>query len=319
MKIFPILLLLLSGINSYSKPVFVSKTTSDNTINKKKFDIRLSTNIKNTSTRFDNNSNEIIADTLIFESHDTTTDTTTEYKLRYITDFEQQKYNLHIGYIGLENFYVYATLPFVNTKVTEKFAYDTNMVRRMIRNKKSDTYFEGINFDMGYTFHFEKININLMSELFVPFGNWNAPLNLDTSALTDNKWINLNRKFELNLGTTFDIKLNNLYFQIGGLYNYRGGNFSDRIFANFLVALSNIKNTEIFANLKYKTSLTDYKEEYAVSFWEYPIWSKTLAVEVGFKMFFTDAFYINVGYDICFWAKNSLAKRSVNINAGYLF
>jgi hypothetical protein len=302
------------GINIYSQPIF---SNNDKT-NKKIIDIRLSSNIKTASMRYDNNAKEIVEDSLVFLYTDTTTDSTTEYNLKYTTDLSQQKYNLHIGYIGLENFYIYAKIPFTYTSVIEKFSYDDNYAR-LIRNDKSETYFEGINFDAGYSFSLKKININLLTGLFIPFGKWEMPIDLDTSLPVNDRWLNLNRKYELNFGTMFDIKLNPIHFQIGCIYNNRGRDFTDRILTNFLIGLNSVENTEISANLKYNTSLTNYKNEYAISFWEYPHWSKTLDLELGYKMFFTDEFYIDVGYNLCLTGKNTLATRTVNIVLGYLF
>jgi hypothetical protein len=316
--IFILLLSLLLGINIYSQPIF-NNTKNINKTNKKFFDIRLSSNIKTASMRFDNNTMEIVKDTLIYNHIDTTTDSTKEYKLPYTTDLNQQKYNLHIGYIGLENFYIYAKLPIVYTSVIEKFSYDDNMPLRLIKNEKFDVYVENVNFAVGYIFPFEKIDISVVGRLAIPFGKWNKPADLDTSAPINNKWLNLNRTIETNIGTIFDINLTPIHFQIGGVYNYRNGDFTDRFLTNFLVGLNSVENTEISASLEYNTSLSDYKNEYMVSFWEYPKWSKTLNLELGYKMFFTDEFYINVGYNICLWAKNALATRNVNINIGYSF
>ena len=269
--------------------------------------------------RYDNNSNDIVKDSLIFLYTDTTTDSTTEYNLAYTTDLSQQKYNLHIGYLGLENFYIYAKLPFAYMSVTEKFSTNEYFNQRVIKNDKSEIYFEGINFDAGYTFSFERININLLGSTFFPFGKWNKPPDIDTSAIFNDCWLNLNQKYELTIGTNLDIKFKPIHFQIGCHYNNRGGGFSDRLLTNFLVGLNSVEDTEIFANLIYKKSLSDYKNEYAISFWKYPYWSNSLNLELGYKMFFTEEFYINVGYNLCLWGENTLATRTVNIAIGYLF
>lgn len=307
---------LLLNIRVYSQPIF----NNPNKENKKLFDIRVSSNISNSSMRLDKNKTEILEDTLLYTDISIEDEPdTTEYILPYTTDFSQQKYNIHIGYIGLENFYIYAKFPIVYTNVIEKFSKNDNMPQRIIKNEKSDTYLEGVNLDVGYNFAFEKTDINFLTELFFPVGKWNEPPDLDTSQLINNKWLDLNRQYNLNIGTLINIKLHPIYFNIGCAYNHRGGDFTDRLLTKFLVGLNSIENTELFATLKYNMSLGDYKEEYAVSFWKYPYWAKTLELELGFKMFFTDDFYINVGYDILVMGKNTLATRVVNINIGYLF
>ena len=305
------------NINANSQPIF----NDINKKNKKLFDIRISSNINNSSMRFDKNETEILEDTLFYTDIsiiDDKTDTT-DYILPYTTDFSQQKYNIHIGYLGLENFYLYAKFPLVYTNVIEKFTKNDNMPQRLTKNEKSHIYFEGINLDAGYNFAFDKADISFISGLFLPFDKWNVPLYLDTSQTINNKWLDLKRKYELYLGALIDIKLQSIHFNIGCSYNHRGGDFTDRLLTNFLVGLNSIENTELFAMLKYNMSLGDYKEGYAISFWQYPYWSKTLELELGFKMFFTDDFYINVGYDILIMGKNTLATRIVNINIGYLF
>jgi len=319
MKLINTFIFILFGmlnINVYAQPIF----NDINKENKKLFDIRISSNINNCSMRLDKDETKILNDTLLYTDISSEDEPdTTEYILPYTTDFGQQKYNIHIGYIGLENFYVYAKFPFVHTNVIEKFSKNENMTQRRIKNNKSDTYLEGVNLDAGYNFAFEKTDISLISELFIPFGEWNIPADLDTSQPTNNKWLDLNRKYEFNVGTQIDIKLQTIHFNIGCAYNHRGGNFTDRLLTKFLVGLNNIEDTELFAMLKYNMSLGDYKEEYAISFWKYPYWSKTLEFELGFKMFFTDEFYINVGYDVLLLGKNTLATRIININFGYLF
>ena len=319
MKKYIFLLAILIGINmysnAYSQPIFSSIVKKNN----KNFDVRLSANIKTALTRYNHIGTEIPADTLVFYHTDTTTDSTSEYRYQYTTDLSQQKYNLHIGYIGLENFYIYAKLPFVYTNVKEIFSQNENMPQRRIKNDESDNYLEGINFDAGYILPFEKIDIHLIGGAFFPFGKWHKPIDLDTSAPINDKWLNLNRKTELNIGTIADIKLKPIHFQIGCRYNYRAGNFNDRILINFLVGLNSVDNTEMSANLKYNTPLSNYKEEYAISFWAYPFWSNTLDLELRYKMFFTDKFYIDVGYDLPLYGKNTLAIKTVNISIGYLF
>ena len=309
------LLSLLLGINAYSQPIF------NNNNNKNKIiDIRLTTNIKNASMRYDNNTNEIVEDSLLYIYTDTTTEATNEYNLSYTTDLSQQEYNLHIGYIGLENFYVYAKIPLTYTSVIEKFTYNELSSQRLIKNDKSELYVEGINFDAGYTFQLGKtINIDLLGGLFIPFGDWKAPLYIDSSALFNNKWLNLNRKYELNLGTALDLNIKPIKLQIGCIYNHRGNDYADNIMTSCLVGLNSVENTEIYAKFKLNTPLSDYKDEYSISFWEYPYWQQEFSLELGYKMFFTSEFYVDVGYNLSLWGKNTLAKRTVNISIGYLF
>lgn len=284
----------------------------------KLFDVRLSVDLFTSSMRYTHNADEILEDSLAYIYQDTATLEYDTLRLGYTTDFTSQHYNLHFGFVGLENFYAYAKFPIVHTSIVEKFKYDTTIISRYERNNKSKTYLEGLHLDAGYTFRTNFMNASLVGGLFVPFykyHDWTA----ETDSILNGRSIELGKTLQAKIGTIFDVNLKPLHLQLGGIYNHRAGDFTDQLHFSFLLGLSSVESTDFYAELKYKHSLGDYKDSYQVGFWREPLWSKSADVGVGFKMFFTDKFYIDAGYFIRVWAQNATALRNVNINLGYLF
>ena len=102
-------------------------------------------------------------------------------------------------------------------------------------------------------------------------------------------------------------------------YEYRAGDFSDRILTNFHFGFLSVKNTEIYLSVDYIWSLGDYKDEYKVSHWRTNLYEKYSNVGVGFRILFTENLYANVGYKIRVWGTNSIAENIVLLNVGYIF
>jgi hypothetical protein len=322
-KILIIIIFVAAIINSNAQPPFVQFKQQNKIQKQQMFDFRISTNQTNTSFRYDNAEREILDDTLYYSSVDTTADTTIEQAYPYTTNMNMQKYNLHIGFLGLPNFYVYAKLPFVYTNVFEEFKYDSTLSNRYDRNDKSKYYLEGLQFDAGYKIPLmfgndNLMNINVLGNVFIPFYTYET--NIDTTdEPINNKNIQLGRCLEANLGASLDFNIKPMHFQLGAAYNMMGNDaFADRFKANLLIGLASIENTEISINAKYMKSLRDYQSSDAATFWRQVTWQDYVSVDVGFKMFFTDELYVDANYDIIVWGKNTLGKRTINLNVGYI-
>ena len=322
--IFAVKLLFLLGIcNLHSQPMMTAFSDNDSKVaaKNKLFDFRLSTEISSATMRYDRNSNNIITDTLRYRD---SLDAVHTYQ--YTSDFNQQKYNLRVGYLGVENLYCYATLPLAYTTAEEKFTYDSTLTARFQRNKHSKFYAEGLQFDAGYRFNFDflkNINVTVLGGIFLPFYKYDAISDnaiIDSSDFfkIDNKKIEFGRAFETLIGAKFDFNFAPVRMQLGGIYNQRSEDFADKLHLNFLIGFSNIADTELFANFRYAASMGDYKEKYAVNFWRQALWENYFDVDLGFTIFFTEEFYTNLGYTIRLWGENTLSLKTIGINLGYI-
>jgi hypothetical protein len=106
---------------------------------------------------------------------------------------------------------------------------------------------------------------------------------------------------------------------LAGFYNFRSGDFSDRMIFDFLIGFSNIPNTEIFANVRYINSLGEYEEKFKANHWSSVLWEKSVEVDFGFKIFLSEQLYANLGYSLSVWGKNTLGLSIAKINLGYVF
>lgn len=309
--LFVSILILSYSFNLYSQPIMTGFKPSDST-KQQLFDFRLSIELPNASMRYDENAEDILEDTLYF-----TDSSNKSHKYQYTTDVNQQKYSLNIGYLGLKNFYAYIKIPIVYSAIEEKFKYDSSFSTRYKRNEDSKLYLEGTQINAGYCFDFDFLKLNLVGEIFFPFYKYQTMTDT-TSEYINNKKIELGRTLETSFGTRLNFNLKPVNFELGGLYNIRNDNFTDRLKLNLLIGLNNIENTELFVNFEYLTSLDSFKDDYRVSFWRETLWEKCFNAHLGFKMFFTDEFYADIGYAIKLWGKNTIASRSVKINLGYI-
>ena len=318
-KLFAIqIFILLFGFgelySQYSQPImpaFIKK--NKDTTKKQMFDFRINTDISTASMRYDKNGNSILTDTVIYID---TNEKTFYYP--YTTDFAQQKYNFIVGYLGVRNLYCYVNFPLIHSSVSERFKLDSTLTVRTQRNKGTKFYFEGSQIDAGYTFDFDFLNITVLGSVFFPFYKYSSTVDT-TDDYFDNKNIQLGRVFETSTGTKFDFNFENSRLQLGGIYNQRSEDFSDRLMFNLLFGLSSVENTELFANLKYIRSISDFKEKYQIDFWRQALWENYFDMNLGFTIFFTDEFYANLGYVIRLWGENTLSQKTVNINLGYVF
>jgi len=319
-KIFTILILVISfGVcdvyTLYSQPIipeFANK--NKDTTKKQLFDFRLSADISNASMRYDKDGNNILRDTAYYFI-DSLEETQDYYE--YLTDFSQQKYNLHIGYLGVKNLYCYAKLPLAFTSVLERVTVEN---QRYDRNKDSKPYFEGVQFDAGYSFNLDFVNLDFLNvtfggSVFFPFHAYSASELIDEF---HSKKIEYGRTLETSFVMKMDWVLKTTRLQIGVIEQFRK-DFADRTQLNFLIGTSNIENTELYANLKYVKSNGDYQEKYRVDFWRPTLWENYLDMDLGFTIFFTDEIYSNVGYTIRLWGENTFSRNLVNINLGYIF
>jgi hypothetical protein len=333
-KLFTVLILVFSfGVcdvyAQHSQPIMPEFIKKNNDKTKKQlFDFRLSTDISSASMRYDNNGKGIVDDTGIFVDS-----LGEEHKYQYTTDFSQQKYNLQIGYLGVKNLYCYAKLPLAYTSISEKLKYeaDTDFSRRYERNKGSKLYSEGVQFDAGYTFNLDflmsaipnpnlnpndfSLNVTFLGSVFLPFHAYSSA----SKSIDDfyGKKVELERPFEASAGIKMDCVAGKFRMQVG-MIEQISKVFADRTHINFLFGLSNVENTELYANLKYVKSSGDYRDEYRVDFWRQTLWENYLDLDLGFTMFFTDEFYSNVGYTIRLWGENTLSRKTVSINLGYI-
>jgi hypothetical protein len=318
-KFFVTVTLLLNGFfyfgNLYSQPMMTSFDEENKSEIKSKqwLDIRLGAEFPSASMRYDKDANEVLEDTLHY------TDTAAVlHKYRYTTDLNQQKYYLQLGYIGIENFYLYAKFPFAYASIIEKFNYDSSITVRYTKDEDSKFYVEGSQINAGYRFNFDFFNINLLGELFFPFYKYDG--NADNSNIDSigTKTIKLGRTFETSIGTKFDFNLKPIKLELAGLYNSRAEGFSDRFLFNFFVGLASIEDTELYANFVYSTPIGDYQEKFNIDFWRQTLWEKYFDTNIGFKVFFNDDFYANISYTVRMWGENTLAFRTVNVNLGYI-
>jgi hypothetical protein len=321
----------------YSQPILTTFTDKNNTnkntnntnkkdtVRNKWLDFRLSTDIVSTSMRYDSRSNEILKDTLpIFIDS-----LGIEHKYPYTTDLSQKRINLHIGYLDIKNLYCYIKFPFIYTVIEENLEYDSTLTIRYPINNDSKFYCpEGSQVDVGYSFNFDFFNITFLGSVFFPFYKYNSnrnSININSDS-TDNyidKYINtkkieLERAFETSIGTKFDFNFKPVRMQLGGMFNQRSEDFTNRLHLNFLVGLTSIEETELFANFRYVTSLGDYAEKYKIDFWHQTLWENYFDVDLGFAIFFTDEFYANLGYTIRLYGENTLSHKTLNINLGYI-
>ena len=312
-----ILILILINSNNIlqTQPVLIDflKNKSNN---KYKFDVNLEANIIAASTRYNKNGTEILKDNWIHIWEDSSTIDT--FQLSYTTNFNAQSYNLSFGYNGIKNCWIYASIPFIYYKVVEKFNYDTSELSRFEKNNNSKFIIDGLNLDAGYTFNFDNFNFNFFGGIFIPlykYENW-----IDTTKeLFHNKNIQFGKVFNSKIGTSLDLNLKPIHLCLGGFYRLYNEYVSDNIIVNFLIGLSSVENTDFFIKLNYCHPLKNYDNVYEVTFWREILWNKYLDFIIGFKMLFSDEFYLDAGYDLRVWGNNTIARRSVNIKLGYLF
>jgi hypothetical protein len=294
---------------------------------KKLFDIGIETNFITSERLYDFDSEMRIDDTLRIIYKDTNNQDSAK-KYQYTTSFSKQIYTLKVGYLGLKNFEIYAKIPFAYYNILEKMQYDENLRRQEL---SSDSKFkvEGFELNGNYVFDFNKVRVGLLGDLFIPFykyenptENFSTTINFDdTLALLNllEKEISLGRDFEATFGTKFDFIFEPVKLSLSGFYNFRGGDFSDRLLLDFFIGLSNIPNTELYANVRYVNSLGKYEEKFKVNSWSSVLWEKSIEINPGFKIFLTEQLYANIGYSLVVWGKNALGLSIVKANLGYVF
>ena len=125
---------------------------------RKKFDIRLNTDLKTAASWFDAGNKEqledsvlFVVDTLLGDEH-----IVDSIWLGYTTEFSSQKYGISMRYSPTPLFYVSANVPIERTRVVEKFKYDTDVLSRYEKNNKTQTKVPGISISAGY-----KIDLNM--------------------------------------------------------------------------------------------------------------------------------------------------------------
>ena len=300
---------------------------TDNKKTKSSFFFGIETEFTNSSKKIAMNGDEFITDTIV--RIDTvridTTNKNDTIKRAFTTNFSQQRYSLKTGYVynGLN---LFLSLPFVNFNIEEKTMRDTAYtVREVIRNSSS-FYAEGIDFLVNYAvFNYNFLTVGILGNVFVPFNSYKKTNVSDDSLniiyapnYVQQKEIEHNRSLETNFGTVFDLNFKQVTVEIGGIYNYRNWNenFANRLIFNLLFGLETVADARLFVNFTYTTSLGDVNERYC-SFWKTTLWEKFFDTDVGFKIFFTEEFYIQGGYSIRLWGENTLAKNILKFNLGY--
>jgi hypothetical protein len=320
-KLFTVLIFtFFFGIcNLNSQPIMPNFIKKNKDATKKQwFDFRINIDINSAAMRYDKDGNDIVADSVIGNYIDSL-GVAQEYEYNYTTDFSQQKYNLQFGFLGVKNLFLYAKFPLVHTSIIEKLKLenDPELTERFIRNEKTETFWEGMQLYANYCFDLNFMNVTVLGGMFIPFEKYNSKSkSIDDF---DGRIVELGRVFETSVGARFDFHYESIRLQLGGLYNQRCEDFSDRLLLNFLVGLSSVENTELFANFIYVNSLVDYQESYQINFWRQPLWENYFDMDLGFSMFFTDEFYVNLGYSIRIWGENTLSLKTVKINLGYTF
>ena len=316
-----------TNISVFSQGIVIDKS-NDTTPAKKTsiFEIELHGDIKSSSSYFDKDKKNQMTDTIYYRADDDTVD----MAYPYTTDFEQEVYYINfkvynpfdVCFIKDVSFFktINLELPFVSTSIEEKFMYDSlNYSRRYTRNKDGRFGLDGISLGINvFDMDIKPINFKIFSNLYFPIYKYKSKSD-STNDIMNNKRIELGRETELMFGGSIFSSFSTVCLGLTGAYEYRAGDFSDRILTNFHFGFSSVKNTEIYLSVDYIWSLGDYKDEYKVSHWRTNLYEKYSNVGVGFRILFTENLYANVGYKIRVWGTNSIAENIVLLNVGYIF
>lgn len=284
------------------------------------FEIGLGTDMSTASSYFLNNGDNYIADTVYYKNEGDTVFT----PYPYTTDLKQNTYSINFKLYNPYDFYFLKSInlefPFTYTSLEEKFMYDSLTYSvRYTRNKDSRFDLEGMYVGLNFfDIELNPINFKVFSRYYLPFYKYKEQSD-STDDLIYNKQIELGRSNEFLIGGSIFSNFETVSLGLTGIYEMRSADFADRILTNFHFGFSSVKNTEIYLDASYVWSLGDYKDEYRVSLWRTNLYEKYSNIGLGFKIFFTENFYANVGYRIKVWGENSIAKNTVLLKAGYIF
>lgn len=277
---------------------------------KSKFNIDLNFNYSTSSSYFDKTSTQQYdyPDTLIVKKVNFPDDTVTR---KFLYEFREYGLNIGANYKLTNRFVAGIELPISVYTLNEKY-------------HQGDTTITDGNYQKGdysiarFKYYGLKGQFLLDSGILTSTTDLELriPMNFSNGIQSGTNPIQIYQAYEILAGYGVNLNLGNGWLQGKVKYNYRTGDFRDRLMEMIEAGFTTVPGTYLKAFLEASQSLASYDK--AVEF--YP--GKTIlqddyyALGIAFNIIFNNGFYTNFSYSIRLYGKNTMNLGSFNFNTG---
>lgn len=292
---------------SYAQPI--KPVVKKQVKNSSKWEISLGYSMGNASLYHDKEGNKITkkVDTIppgAYENPDT-------IFAKYTFQYTNYTIVPSVSYKATEYLKLSASLPFTMSFMEEKYTYDTAYART-IRNDYSHYIFDYLALGIDYKLLKGTFEIDMLGGLKVPFGTQDGQGNTDSVFLCDNA-------FEYFAGTKLTYNSQKSRLHAGLVFNGRSEDFSSRFIFNGGLDFLTVKDTELKVKFVYLLPIDDINSTPEFNTLRRPLNEELFQTGVGFKIYFENDMFAEVGYNINLHGKDTWGLGMFNANLGIRF
>lgn len=234
----------------------------------------------------------------------------------YTFNYSENHLGLALKYDLSKKLMLFSKAPFAMYSLSEKYKWyeaDTNNIKYEQNEYKefSRNILKYLSLGFNYNFFDKKAKGDFLFEARLPVGAQDNPYIRDTTELM------LTNVFEIITGLGFKIDFDQSGIESFLKFNYRGGDFSDRILFYSTYNFQTVENTMLGILFEYNHSLGGFRNIPIVNP-RYPTLAEnSLLLGISFNIFVEDTYLLRLSYKISVLGKNTLNNGVVCIKAAY--
>lgn len=231
------------------------------------------------------------------------------YYREYTFQYSKNSVKLNGGYRLLNNLDIFAGLDLCFYNLNEKYISD-NVSKKVNRVKLNEIRFETINIGANY-FIFDSINYLIASvSSKIPFESESEV------AISDNNDFLSSPPAEILSGLNGGIYLKNIFLGAKTKYNYRSGEYSDRLIFSAIFGFTKIENTMLRIQSNYYHSLEELPEGKRFNIREMTTHGTFIDIGFGFWGRFSERYIASFDYNIRPYGENIWSSGSLILKFG---